>query len=545
MGPPRSWRTLDACLEWDRWPLYSEARSLFQRRKTNVARFYNEPLKDMAAVGMVTDRSCRIWLRSDKPGTIIIRWKAVDGEDGGELKREIAPDNIHDNCLSILLSNETADAGPLRPATRFKYEVRREKDDAVIGSGDFETAPSTAEEAPKRHAIALMSCNLPIDKKGRLRQDADDMMRACRTAMDQHNVKSVMMVGDQMYADYPDGLSLYEEDHFRSMAPEGREDIFECSEEEARALFQLQYRYFWNVEGWKAFHQQYPSYPILDDHEVVDNWGSAEAHEEEPWLTVGRAARAAYMDYQGGLVQDIQEEPPPSFHYSFTYANTATFVMDIRSERRAGENGQLYSDQQQEDFERFLKEQTDKDVLFMVLSVPAVHLPRFLARVAAKVTPPGEDFSDRWSSGAHLRDRDRFLKIVHDHQVEHPKQKIVLLSGDIHIACVHRLDWRDGAPPMYQVISSGVTNYPGAVISFCSKAIIRMNNSLSTADGSVAADVELVKGSGKPSKNPFGGLNMGLVEVERSQGDAPARIRFVIYGHEGTEPKLQYASDWL
>ena len=38
--------------------------------------------------------------------------------------------------------------------------------------------------------------------------------------------------------------------------------------------------------------------------------------------------------------------------------------------------------------------------LGIVLSVPVVHLPRWIARVAARLTTEGEDFSDRWSARA-------------------------------------------------------------------------------------------------------------------------------------------------
>jgi alkaline phosphatase D len=74
-----------------------------------------------------------------------------------------------------------------------------------------------------------------------------------------------------------------------------------------------------------------------------------------------------------------------------------------------------------------------------VLSVPIIHLPKLAAKIAARVTPSGEDFSDRWSSGGHIRDRDRVLKILHEHQTQHPFQQVVLLSGDIHIGCVHKI----------------------------------------------------------------------------------------------------------
>ena len=47
-----------------------------------------------------------------------------------------------------------------------------------------------------------------------------------------------VLMGDQMYADYPEKLSLFDEKFFRTIAPPGRASILECSREEIRALYQ-------------------------------------------------------------------------------------------------------------------------------------------------------------------------------------------------------------------------------------------------------------------------------------------------------------------
>ena len=69
--------------------------------------------------------------------------------------------------------------------------------------------------------------------------------------------------------------------------------------------------------------------------------------------------------------------------------------MDLRSNRKAGAGGQLFSDAQEADLRHFLHHHRDKQVLFFVASVPVVHLPRHLVRIVAKLPPSDEDFSDR------------------------------------------------------------------------------------------------------------------------------------------------------
>jgi hypothetical protein len=71
--------------------------------------------------------------------------------------------------------------------------------------------------------------------------------------------------------------------------------------------------------------------------------------------------------------------------------------------------------------------------------------------VAVGLTTNYEDFSDRWSSGDHIRDRDWVLKTLLRHQNSHPRQRLVLLSADIHFlifnhqndrpVCVYRSEW--------------------------------------------------------------------------------------------------------
>ena len=81
---------------------------------------------------------------------------------------------------------------------------------------------------------------------------------------------------------------------------------------------------------------------------------------------------------------------------------------------------------------------------------------------------------------------------------------MVLLSGDIHIGCVHEV--RLGAlrvPSMYQMISSGITNDIGALMQCISSFLIRINRHVSTNDGSLAPRCNLLKGSAGIARIPM------------------------------------------
>ncbi len=219
--------------------------------------------------------------------------------------------------------------------------------------------------------------------------------------------------------------------------------------------------------------------------------------------------------------------------------------MDLRSSRRAGRNGRIFDETQKEDLQRFLGANTQQKILFVILSVPIVHLPRLLAKVVAKLPPPNEDFSDRWSSGAQVRDRDWVLETLQSHQTRYPRQHLVLLSGDIHIGCVHRISWQDSPHRLYQFISSGITHDTGRLIALGSKLLIRMNNRIETTDKSLQASVALEKGTGGRHRNPCTGLNLGLVEIDTPSPESRPAIRFALFSHEADRPVCVYRSEWL
>lgn len=499
--------------------------------------FRNPPLSDAVAIGRIGAHNARLWFRSGTPGRVAIEWEG-EGGDSGRASAEIAHENDGDNTGAV----EIPGSGRLRPLARYFYRARHE-DGHILGEGNFVTAPASAAETPEKFSIALMSCHQPFDDNGEIMADASAMLRATQKCLREENVRLVLMVGDQMYSDYPGSLSLVNRDFFKVKAPPGRKELTDCNAEEVRRLYQERYRHFWNLPEMKAIQAEHPVYMIWDDHDIVDNWGSDPAHQEPPWKSVGEGARRAAFDYQASRVMDWQ--PLRAFDYPIVYGNQAIYIMDLRTERRVGRNGRLFSDEQQQRLCAFLEEHADKPFVHIVLSVPLIHLPRFLSQIVARMTPNGEDFSDRWSSWTHVRDRDAFLKLIHAHQQRHPKQRVVLLSGDIHIGCVHELRWQDESPHrLYQVVSSGYTHKTGPLIAFGSKNLIRLTRRVQTRDGQRVGRVRFFRGNARESRtgNPLGGLNFGLIEIASGDDGASAEARFRLYTHDGDEPVCVYRS---
>lgn len=495
--------------------------------------FGNEPLGDMVAVGATDAVSARIWARADEPGELDVRWQDAGG-DSGLAAMKIHESNDCDNTGSVLLDG-------LRPLRQYRFEVTRSDSGRAVGEGRFETSPPDADGTPGRFAVGLMSCHQPFDCDGRVKPEARQMLRATRDCLRSHNAKLVLQVGDQVYSDLPVTRSLFNDSYFREVAPPGRAELLDCTPEETRRLYQERYRHFFALPEWKALHAEFACYPILDDHDIVDNWGSDPAHQEPRWRNVIEGARAAYFDYQGSRLYPQGDRLPDNFDFDISYGNTAVRILDMRSNRRAGEGARVISESQMLGLARFLENHADRKVIFLVISVPPVHLPRSMARVIAKIRQSGEDFSDRWSSGKHVRDRDRLFCILAKHQSRHPEQHIAILSGDIHIGCLHRVAW-DGGGAFHQMVSSGITHLESPFFRRGSSAIIRTNRRLRAMDGSFDARARLVKGRKGARENPCAHLNLGVIEIRTDSERRAPEVRYHLYGHENGEPRLLFRS---
>lgn len=501
-----------------------------------MAGFLVEPLQDMVAVGAVEADAARIWFRSELPGTAVVRWEGTDGGDQGRTEGHVSGDRRRDGTASIRLEG-------LRPDRDYRFEVVHRASGREVGCGRFRTAPAAPEGSPERVAFALLSCNMPFDDAGRVAPAAVEMLRAADRRMSELEVRFFLTVGDQMYTDHPARLSLYDERHLRAVGPPGRRSLPDCTPDEALGMLHDRYRRFWNVPAWKELHAGRASYPIWDDHEIVDNWGSQDVHEEPRWRSVLEASRRACFNYQLARVLPPADSLPETFDYQFDYGNLSFYVLDLRTKRRGGDDGRAVTDSQFEDLVGFLQARADRPVVFLVLSVPLVHLPRAIARAGRILARSNEDFSDRWGTLGHLRDRDRLLDTLRRHCEENPRQRVVLLSGDIHIGCVHELAWEGGTTVVHQVVSSAITNEANPLLRWASERAMRMNRFVETPDGT-RARVHLMDGRAGRTRNPYRKLNFALVEVETEEAPDRVRLRFTLHGHDSADAPA-FESDWV
>lgn len=173
--------------------------------------------------------------------------------------------------------------------------------------------------------------------------------------------------------------------------------------------------------------RSFPHYMTLDDHEIVDNFGT-DPEEAETEQTLLRPALRAYHEYVGSR-QPSAPERPASLYYKFAHGKTGFFVLDARTERSVKDK-RIIGDEQLEALEAWLKD-TEKDraydLKFIVSSVPFV----------AQLRPPGLDRNrerlsdkkaDKWCGDAWETQRDRIICAICAAGVD----RLVFLVGDMH-----------------------------------------------------------------------------------------------------------------
>ncbi len=501
-------------------------------------KFGVKEVKRMVGVGKVSSTSARIWMRSHRPGKHTIQMWPSGYPQKMQTAQFSIPDRGNDNTYSILFPEEFQGLASLQPLKRYRYRLLSRPDNTLIGEGRFETAPEKPIDTPERFSIAVMSCHQPFDEtSGKLSEPSMRMLKLTRTALAKHNVKFIILCGDQIYSDHPKRRSLLDQHYTSSKLPYGDQHIINWPAKTVRKAYQLRYRQFFWMKEVMNFYANYPCYPILDDHEILDDWGSKRIHTEPKdgvnYTKFRTGVLQAYIDYQASRVIPTTNTIPNSFQYSFEYGNVGVFVMDLRTQRSVAPR-RLYGPEQLTALRKYLTKNRDKHVILIVTSVPVVHLPDWLTDAGASVLGSQVDFPDHWSYGPNRPARNRFLRLIYNHHKAHPEQRLVLVSGDVHIGCVFAIQWQGrGRPTLYQYTSSAISNkikQYKVQASVFGPRLFSFSPSLKIGKKAPKATVKLLRAKrGSLKNNPFGGLNLGIIEVEKRKAKSQVTLKLIGY----------------
>ena len=190
--------------------------------------------------------------------------------------------------------------------------------------------------------------------------------------------------------------------------------------------------------------------------------------------------------------------------------------------------------------EQFLKTNADQHAVFIAIGVPIVHIPGWLNTIGDKLLQRGSDMHDRWSSPPFQPQRDQLLAMIAAHQQAHPDQKLTLLSGDIHAGWACTL-CPPQARPIVQFVSSALTNRSRSMAGTLARALLEVTRPLERE----VAGLCITPVPGEPGgTNPYGGLNLGIIEVTREDAGRSS-VRFKLIGQDPddpTQPKVVFQS---
>ena len=390
-----------------------------------------------AALGAITDRSVRIWLRDPEGGSkdAVL---SLEGEMAARVT--LQPSADHDWIATAELTLD-------RPAPNAPFAVQLPEKPAMIRRGRLAPAPGSRVA----FSFAFGSCHQPFEKRRRgqlVLHPGVGIYPAMARVLRAQAARFLILLGDQIYSDA-----------VRPIRTNLKRKAGSISDAEILDVYRHIYRGYFNEAGFRALLEEWPACFIWDDHDIFQGWGSrlrVDAFDRRLF----RAAEQSYREYQHLRNPGAGLDDPAPHHYSFWFGDTGFFVFDLRGVRDYP-TGVLLGERQRRDFQRFLAEAGERGAatLFIVASVPIVHFARGLVRLTERIPgSTGSGVRDRWSTTPFDGDRQLVLESLFDWQAAHSDRQVIVLSGDVHAGARFRIRRRDGPGTILQWTSSSLSS---------------------------------------------------------------------------------------
>lgn len=238
----------------------------------------------------------------------------------------------------------------------------------------------------------------------------------------------MLMLGDQIYADATANLLD---------SPSPIEKVA------------LRNRHAFNTRGFNGVTSQLPTYMVIDDHELGDNWSQDDRDSEDPIkkdsaFRLHAAAWATFKAYQ--YVHSPRNVNARGFNYQFAERGIPFFVLDTRTQRRrfdtrAGFTPKIVAEDQLAELEVWLMGQGHGSVKPKFIVCGAVLAPGLRAlQLPGDLSNP---MAESWQMA--VDQRRRVLNMVRQHQVKN----VVFLAGDYHCSARAELAFENTRGEIY------------------------------------------------------------------------------------------------
>ncbi|MDR6430241.1 choline dehydrogenase-like flavoprotein [Variovorax paradoxus] len=331
--------------------------------------------------------------------------------------------------------------GPIREQVMRTLEAAADaqRERAVVRLDPAWTGAVQREGEPAQASLcfALASCQYLPGLVDRLPAQASYRRLAQRLEQlaPPHKPQLLVLAGDQVYVDQTAGLFV----------PAGGDDVGQA------------YALTFRLEALRQVMASLPTYPLLDDHEVMDDW------EPEPGLDGTPAVRAALDGYAAQQHKVVRgsgpHRDPRPFDYRVAPAGFPFYMLDTRSTRQRRalrpdaqaaplEQASIRAEAGLGDLRKWLEAAPAALPKFIVSPVALFPMPR-----AAVFGDPAQRLGlDDWSG--YPASQRALLELLRDTAARH----VVVLSGDRHMSSVSSL-WlqaADGPVEVISVVSSGL-----------------------------------------------------------------------------------------
>jgi choline dehydrogenase-like flavoprotein len=221
-------------------------------------------------------------------------------------------------------------------------------------------------------------------------------------------------------------------------------NVFEAPGRRAEDRARRAYEANWRLPPLRAVTRQLPIYPMLDDHEIVNDWqpplpGDGPAPEAD-------AALRAYHQHQAKLA------PPRlgrrSWSYRFAPAGVPFFVLDSRTCRQPRdiaqpEEAHILAKEDLKSLLKWLDDHAGAPVKFIAMPAFLLPLERPELQGAEKLRLDG--------ASGYPATQHAILSHIRDRQI----RGVVLLGGDAHLSALTTFDI-DGGPTVAALVASGL-----------------------------------------------------------------------------------------
>ena len=361
------------------------------------------------------------------------------------------PSCLPNNLLDLLDINTSTNINTDKEAILETKQIRQYLQSNILGAPFIQSInnilkqpKNTLETAilqwPKRpHSqkheqqtqFALAACQYPagmLDKKlayASYQRLANRLDKTITSTPKNLTPKFMVLMGDQVYTDASAGLFDPTDSHDRYTRP---------------------YHKWLSQPAVKSVFRRLPSFMMLDDHEILDNWDRSE-------LTLGNAnlfnyGKKAYLNFQRNLHQtpksnDVNINNVPLW-YSFEQQGFDFFMLDTRTER---DGRSIRNSDNSHHIKPLMEAKLISDNQFQALitwldkTTTGNRKPRFI--VSASMLLPRRLHSVGTYSAIHSDAWDGYPRTMHqllEHIAFNDVKNLIFLSGDEHVSNVTTID---------------------------------------------------------------------------------------------------------